>query len=471
MMRSKYRKMLAFIISMLLVFSTVPDAFAEETAAENGAAPEEVYVYDPFADEAVMHRLWGFFTARAENDTDWLMRICATEWKKGKEDPRQALEEFIKSEKLHGYRVESLSGEAGDATRTLSILLKRETENGEYTYSLHEIVCRKEADGYFFDPDGFASGSPADPVPEEELTLLTPEGIIRSSLDMHESEGLYDRLIPVNVCIEKQGIRVEIISGLIEGKNIWQMISLQDTEGKYDGLELDPSFADAVEQSSSRRWWSRLYHDGAERKDTFIVCQELDAEILPEVRYTAAGVGTIRVKETQSVDLLPMLTQYGGTAEGVIPPKLEEYSYRKDQSGLPEGFRVLDYNQPLDVPLFREVYLTGIGWIGDKLHVQYHNKGNDFAEMTNGRASACSIWTEASVAGKTYSETVLEYSPQEWDGDGNGWPDWEEYIINCKPEEAEQLEISAEISITTKILEGDWQVLIGLDRLREAPGT
>ena len=91
--------------------------------------------------------------------------------------------------------------------------------------------------------------------------------------------------------------------------------------------------------------------------------------------------------------------------------------------------------------------------------------------MRNGRGNACSIWTEASVAGKTYGETVLEYSPQEWDGDGNGWTDWEEYIINCKPEEAEQLEISAEISITTKILEGDWQVLIGLDRLRETSGT
>ena len=468
MERTTFRKITAFLISILFVFNLCLAAFAEEPDAENESAPEEGDAYNPFSEEVIIHRLWGFFTAWAEDDTEWLMNICAAEWKKGKEDPRQALTEFLKSGKPHGYKVVSVSGEDSSQTRTAGVILQWKTEDGGYEYRLHEIVCRRNADGYFFDPDGLASGRPAEPVPEEELILMTPEGIIRSSLELHAEPGVYDRLVPIGAGIERQGIRIEIISGLIEGTNAWFMISLQDTDGRYDGFGLEPYFTENVDRTSYGYWSSRLYHDGAERKDTYIVCQELEREMTPE--NAAVGVTSIRVQEEAAIDLLPMLKQYGGTAEGIHPPKLEDRSYNEDIPDVPEGFRVLDYRHPLDVNLFRDVNLTGIGWIDGQLHVQFHNKGRDFIDIHNGRSSACSFWAEASVYGRTYQETIPGYSPLDWDGDGDGWSEWSECVINCKPEEAEQLELCAEITITTDILEDDWHLLISTDQIRAVSG-
>ena len=459
-----YRKIIAFLMSIVMVWSLCFAAFAEEPAAENETGPEEEE-WNFFSAEIIEHRLWGFFCGWAEQDLDRLMYLCASAWKKGKEDPRQAMAELLKTGRLHGYRVNSVSGEDTDPVRTATVLLQWETEGGGYKFRLHEIACLREADGYLFDPDGIASGTPADPVPEEELILLTPEGIIRNGIGLHEGENLYDQLIPVNAAAEKQGIRVEVISGLVEGTNAWFMISLQDTEGKYDGYELEPSFADNIDQASYSKGWSHPYYDREKRIYYYFVCQELSRPMRPEEGTVSAGVDMIRVNRTEKADLLPLLKQYGKTEEGVIPPKLEKYRIREDAPEMPADIRVLDYDKPLDVPLYGDICLAGIGWIGDQLHVQFRNKGSEYLEMRNGRAGTWSAWIDASVSGRSYGETYVGYSPLEWDGNDNGWTDWSEYLINCKPEETDQLEISAEITVTGQILDDGWTVQIPLDRI------
>ena len=466
---SAFRKTVALLIGMLLMFSCCFAAFAEEPAPDN--EPEEEVTYDLFSDEVTVHRLWGFFTAWAVDDPEWMLLNCAAEWKKEKADPGQALAEILKSGKPHGYRIGSISGEESDPVRIAEVILQRETEDGGYTWSLHRIRCLREAEGYVFDPEGLASGSPADAVPEEELFLMTREGVMKSRLEMHGVEGLYDRLVPIGVSIERLGIRVEIVSGLAEGTNAWFVISLQDTEGKYDGFDLEPMFTDNIDKTSFNYWCGKLYDDQAERKSTYIVCQELDREITPEDAAAAVGVTAIRVQEEKTVDLLPALKQYGGTAEGILPPKTVEHRETEDGPVIPEGFRVLDYNQPLDVRLFKGVDLTGIGWIGGQLHVQFHNRGHEYVEMRNGRSSACSVGAVASVYGRTYRETNVDYSPLLWDGDNDGWTDWSEYVFNCGPEEADQLELNASITITDRMLQDEWHLLIRPDQILAAPGA
>lgn len=468
MERSKRRKIIALMISMLFVFSLCFAAFAEESAMENETDPEEEDLYNPFSEEIIEHRLWGFFTSWAEEDTEWLMGICAPEWKKGKDNPRQALEKLMKSVRPRGYKVESISGEDSDLTRTAVLILQREKEDGGYNYTRHEIACLRDAEGFLFDPEGLVSGSPAESVPEEELVLLTPEGIIRNSIGLHNGEGLYDRLLPVNAVAEKQGIRVEVISGLVEGTNAWFFISLQDTEGKYDGYNPEPLFADNIDNASYSRGWSQPYYDKENRIYYYFMSQELERPVTQEEGTVSVGVDSIRLNRDYSVDLLPLLEQYGGTEEGVTPPKLEEHGYRENAPETPANIRVLDFGNPLDISLSGDVCLTGIGWIGDQLHVQFHNKGRNFLEMNNGRASACTVWVDHTVYGKTYDETHPGYDPLEWDGNDDGWTEWFEYLINCKPEETEQLEISAEISITEEILTDDWIVQIPLEKICSA---
>ena len=466
MKKQEYRRFFISMISMLLVCVSCFAAFAEGTAAgpENEAVPEEEDADFTPAGTIIGHRFWGFFVGWAEGDTYRMLDLCSAEWKSGQEVPFQALQKILGSEKPQGYKISRISGKDGDPVVTASITLLWEAGEGGYSYSLHEIACRLEPDGYAIDPDGFGSGVPTEPVPEEETVMLTPEAMMRDRLDSHEEAGLYEKMIPINAGVERLGIRVEVISGLIQGQNVWLIISLQDTEGKYNGQKLEPSFMKPIDSSSSRRWME-LYHDSTENRSVYAVCQELDRQIQPEERNLAVGVSSIRVNETETIDLLPLLKQYGKTEEGITPPELEEYKYTPDAPDVPEDVRILNYRQPLDVSLYRDVCLTGIGWIGDQLHIQYQNKGAEFLDILNGRASACSVWTDASVYGKAYWESDVEYSPLCWDGDNDGWSEWSEFIVNCKPEEAEQLEARAEITITTAFLENDWRVLIPMSMI------
>ena len=464
MKRQKLRNLFSIIISIIFACMLCASAFAQESsAAETEAAPEETSDYGEFLEEMIAHRLWGFFVGWTEGDTDRMLSICSAQWKKKKGDPRQALLRILESGAPRGYKISGMSEDDAHAACTVSVILQRETDNGGYEYSLHTVLWKPDPDGlYAIDPDGIGSGVPAEPVPEEEMTLMTPEGIIRSSMELHAEEGLYEQLIPISAGVERKGICVEVISGLVRGKNAWFVISLQDTEGQYSGFSLDPFFRDNID-GSFQRWWSRLYHDEADHRNIYLVCQELDRQIQLEDRQVTAGVSDVRIRDEETVDLLPLLEQYGKAAEGVTPPKLEQDSRGSETPAVPDDVRILDWKQPMDIPLFRDIRLTGIGWIGDQLHIQFHNTGREFLEMHNGCAGACSIWVDADVSGRTYEETYVDYAPLNWDEDNNGWTEWKEMIINCKPEEKGQLEISAEISVTTAILEDDWSVRIPLD--------
>ena len=453
MIFQKYKRILALVTGMLLAC-----AFCLTAAAEGESA------YIPPSEEMIRHQLWGFFSAWAEGDTNRMMNLCSNQWKAGKANPEQALQAILETGLPHGYKVDSISGEYGDEYLTVYVILQRETETGGYAYTRHGILYRQEEDGYFYiNPDNIAEGSPGEPGPEEELILLTQEGMIRSNLDFHAQAGLYDRMIPINAVVEKKGIRTEILSGLVEGDYAWFMISLQDTEGKYSQYSLDPSFAENIDKSFPH-WWSNVWHDGKENRDIFLVCQELEQPVKAEDRMVEVGVEDIGVKEEEIVDLFPLMKENGKETEGVRPPKLEE-QYYSDTSAIPDDLKILDYRQPLDVHLFGNVYLTGIGWIGDQLHIQFHNKGREYIDMSNGRATACQVWVDGSVSGEEYENTFPDYSPLVWDGDNDGWTDWSEFVINCRQDEAYKLEISAVINVTKEILEDDWIAQIPLNQI------
>ena len=170
------------------------------------------------------------------------------------------------------------------------------------------------------------------------------------------------------------------------------MISLQDTEGKYSGYSLEPSFKKNID-GSYPYWCMNVYHNGRENRDIFLVCQELEQQVKAEGRTAAVGVEYIRVQESHTTDLFPLLKQYGKTEKGVTPPRPDERY--QDSPAVPEDVKILDYQQPLDVRLFGNIYLTGIGWIDDQLHIQFHNRGSEYIEMRNGRGTACTEWVDS----------------------------------------------------------------------------
>ena len=470
MERQKHWNILTLIISMLLVCALSFTAFAEDAAsgAEKETEPEGTDVYTELPDEIIGHRLWGFFTGWAQGDTARVLDLCSSVWKRNKKDPEQALRGILPAGRPRGYKINDVSGEDGDPVRTASVTLQWETDAG-YEYIMYGVACVPDADGFYaVVPDGLGLGMPVEQVPEEELVLLTQEEIIRNSLEMHGAEGEYDKMVPINAADEKRGIRMEVVSGYAQGKDACFLISLQDTEGQFEAYELEPSFADNVDGSYSRSW-SRVYHDDLEHRDLYVVHQQLDMEVQPADRSVPVGVSEIWIRENKTVGLIPLLQQYGETTEGVRPPALDTH-YSPDEAAVPENAKVLEHGKPLDIPLSGDVCLSGIGWISGQLHVQFHNRGKTFVELRNGRGTACSAWAGAAVYGKTYNEINVDYSPLYWEDSSDGWPEWSEFIFNCGPEDADKLDLEAEISVTADVLEDGWSVQIPLNRICAAAG-
>ena len=95
------------------------------------------------------------------------------------------------------------------------------------------------------------------------------------------------------------------------------------------------------------------------------------------------GFENLSIDNQTSVDLLPMLEQYGEKAETVDPPTLlpvfrydGTYMRLVPDEEARKNVKVLDYTKPLNVPLAKDIPLTGIGWVDDVLHVQLHYANN-----------------------------------------------------------------------------------------------
>ncbi len=467
MKTTQYRNFLALITAILFACSCLA-AFAEETAAA-----EEAEVNEIINEEGISHALWGFFIGWAEDDTRRMLDLCSAEWKHGKADPGQDLLKILGPAKPRGYRINSISANGDGTYWSVSVTVQRETENGEFTYSTYEILCRNdvETDMYVgFNPDGFGAGVSAEPVPEEEMVMLTAEGMIRNAMELNTEKGLYERMIPVNTATEKQGIRFEVVAGLAIEHEEWFVVSVEDTEGRYSGAEMWPSFesmSDGTDILSCQ--WSRVYCEG--NKAIYVVRRETKQPAQSGSGDITVSIPDIWIRQAGTVSLRPMLDQYGRKEEGVPHPALEGFSSRSGTPAVPEDLKVLDYKTPMDLPLYGDLCLGGIAWIGDQLHVQLHYLGTEYTEMANGRGNTCSTWVNLAVYGKPYGETEADYSPLYWDGNNNGWSEWTEYVFNCKPEEAEQIVISADITLKTAILEGGWDLSIPRDAILVPSGT
>ena len=418
------------------------------------------------ADETVgqiEHTFWGFMVGWAENDTDRMLSLCADEWKANTPDAAQAIENLAASAKPRGYQIIKISGGQENPVRTASIAVQWKAEDGSYTWKQHVIAFRRLSSGndiYRVDPEGFGTGGLAEAVPEEDLVLLTREDIMQHNLKMHFGISV-DDLIPLNLSVEKQGIRVDVVSGCVKGKYAYFLCNVRDADGKYAGYELDAStlWSDDIVSTSCMN----LFSDPEANEYTQMICLEL-SDLLPASGVSLqVGYEHFRVEDSSTVDLLPLLKEHGGTEEGVGLPRLEN-NYRDAE--LPKDLKVLNYKKPLDIPLFRDVRLGGIGWIDGRLHVQLHNTGRDVIDMRNGRGSACSMNVSCSVTGKSSREIYNDYAPLSWDGDGDGWTEWTEHVLNCQPEDAEKMELNANITVTDRIIEDDWTFDIPLDPIR-----
>ena len=165
------------------------------------------------------------------------------------------------------------------------------------------------------------------------------------------------------------------------------------------------------------------------------------------------------------IDLLPFLKEYGNVTEGVEAPaeavSIYDFVNRKD-------LKVLDYKNPLDVELGKDVYLAGIGWIDDQLHVQIYDMqpyGLEIGQMYT----------------KPLNCSVNAFFPEQIDnrpilGDivnlKNDLIRRDEYIFDVSPDETDNMVLYADMTEVLEVLRDNWEVRIPLeDILAEGEDT
>ena len=290
------------------------------------------------------------------------------------------------------------------------------------------------------------------------------EGLSQEAIEALEVNfpGVADKLKPVNLSCEKQGIRMNVISALVEDDKSWVVYSLQDLEGdrisRFATMDVDLlGFVGDVPG-----YYCYLDHNQEEHKVTCVHYEEYDEPYHPVDNHFAFKVEDIGREQVVKIDILPFLKQYAKTSEGVKAP--EDASVYSTQGDVKYAWsvKVLEDTDPLNVDLYKDIYLTGIGWIDDQLHVRIQDRQQE--KITIGSMSVYPVFLSA--AGY-FSETgkQCEMDQVEWSSAGDERKDLKEYIFDVRPDEVDKMELAAWADDTVDVTRDVWEVQIPADSI------
>ena len=396
---------------------------------------------DPYIEEPLTRFMDGW----ASLDYDVMLEYCTLEWRETTENPRQALMDVTKNAVLQDYRFEYITcGEKENTCKVLCAANIQRPGNMPHTFfKLNIEVEQLTNEIWRINPESLKIWTVAEDIRVEPV----------ESAEMDDQE-----MFPVNLSCEDKGFRMEVISGRVSGKEASFTISLEDLEGKYADYRWSQNFEVEIPDAYSETLSNySLNGSETEHRITYRHTQEFNEPVRNGDQTVTVKAPNIRLDEAKDIDLIPLLREHGKTEEGMKMPRLHHSN--PDQSELPKDLKVLDYTQPLDIQLFKDVNLSGIGWIDGRLHIQFHNTGRCGLTMGDTWYYAWNTW----VAGMDW--TGIEYSLLNWDENSDGFPEWTEYVINVKPDEAESLEMVAHITVLKEILTGSWKVEVPLSQI------
>ena len=148
------------------------------------------------------------------------------------------------------------------------------------------------------------------------------EGLSQEAIEALEVNfpGVADKLKPVNLSCEKQGIRMNVISALVEDDKSWVVYSLQDLEGdrisRFAGMDVDLlGFVGDIPG-----YGCYLEYKQEDHKVTCVHYEEYDEPYHPVDNHFAFKVEDIGREQVEKIDILPFLKQYAKTSDGVKMP-------------------------------------------------------------------------------------------------------------------------------------------------------
>lgn len=258
---------------------------------------------------------------------------------------------------------------------------------------------------------------------------------------------------PLNLVSENEYAKVELVCGLIRGQDGWFVFALDDPEGTWSrqkntymdlgthlrGLSYNDLLTHIFDKNPEEHKALQLWHfqfgwkvPGPDSTLT-IVADNPEMEVYERMDIPASLVDSAEI--TEGVDLPDHITDRIKTGS-TSPAKTE---------------KVLDYNNPLDVSLTKDIRLTGIGVIDNQLHVQLHHLGESRIDAGMGSYPAWSAELFCHVEDGVRDPFVLG-----WDDTEDGDSDWMEFVFNCTPEELSPAPFFAEFMQASTPMPGEW---------------
>ena len=319
------------------------------------------------------------------------------------------------------------------------------------------------------------------------------------------------KLMPVDMSCENKGIRMEVISAVNEGSQVYVTFSMQDLEGdritrnttadvSAQSGSINTSFSQTAEplyQPDNKTmvfgWRIRFDDNLQEHKtltfsvDSLIPDQIQFIDLLPLYRQYAAGAKTMPVPENASAlrNARPDEIRQSGPAGSSDPDSLPEEDlaflcYANGQkTDIPEGMRVLDNHSGLEIPLTEDVALSGIGMVDGQLHVQIHMFSKGYHPVNPDHDTGYWINMYDAAADKIFTSRARYTDPDKlpngiseilWNESlKNGRKEyWREWIFAVDTEPTEAQKLHAEIHTYNGSVDGPWQADIPLRLIRKS---
>ena len=283
-------------------------------------------------------------------------------------------------------------------------------------------------------------------------------------------------LKPVRVEYEEQGIRVEIVSALVRDHSSWILWTLQDLEGERINESSADYFYDPNNIGEAEEYGYYCKHYDAEQKK-LTVLEEIRYSSMnePEDGMYSFSLIDLYTYEHETVDLKPLLEKYWSDIEGVSPPDHTRPYYGAAGDPVPQDLKTLDYESPANIPLTGKgkLLLTGIGWVGGKLHVQIHEADRAFCGTDEDGVSLIrnnSVYITNKSAGGNAFESPAD-SPYAWEDPANLWDEWLEFVFDSTRNDQETMTLTADLFFWRKTVKGSWTFGIPVSMIREEEET
>ena len=297
---------------------------------------------------------------------------------------------------------------------------------------------------------------------------------------------LAELLMPVNAGCESRGIRMEVESAVVRDNQVIITYSMEDLEedrlNKFTAAGIDPTVfpLEDTRNPSIDSASILLSYDPEIRKAVFAQSITYSQPVKQGDYRITLRVPSLTLMQVVVMDLHELLEQYGENPATMPASQVEirniSVSDRDTESlEVPETLKLLDYTVNPEIRIQEHAVLSGIGWIDGLLHVQLHYTDNDLVWITE------NVNGYYPVRGHVLMQLADGWSP--WYkhreslpdgifhvsfGSNEDWPEWEEYIFPCTPDEVREGTLEAQITLndTVEVLTGDWVVEIPLRMIR-----